>query len=228
VNDAARTWPCAAATCQRTLRDYELDGEQTICTPCVSAIRTWLHEIPLQLVVIGGSRQRETVGAVGGSGTRTPPLPGREDVLNLVGPSAWTAVRDEHGDQHGPVPIVGVLTGWVRLVGEERTWNGPAIVTPEALALWLGRDRVLDWVCRRPWAGEYRDELHALMRTIRSVTRLRPQRRPVPQPCPRCDSLTLVETDHEIYIDCGTCENRFTREELKLAARIATAAMDAA
>jgi hypothetical protein len=228
VSTAPHAYPCAATSCTRTLRDYELDGAQTICTPCVSAIRTWLHEIPNQMIVLGGSRQRETVGAVGGRGTRTPPLPGREDVLNLLGPAAWSDVHDQLGDQFGPLPIVGVLGSWVRMVCEERRWNGPETVTPEALALWLAASRPLDWSCRRPWAGEYRDELHGLMRTIRGITRLRPQRRPVPQPCPRCDSLTLTETDHEAYIDCGTCESRFTREELALAARIAAAAMDAA
>ncbi|MEV0477512.1 hypothetical protein [Streptomyces prunicolor] len=227
--DAARTWPCAATTCRRALLDHELDGQQTICTPCLSAVRTWLQEIPLQLVVLGGSRQRETTGTAGGRSTRiTPPLPGRDDVLNLLGPAAWTTVRDEHRDQHGPTPIAGVLGSWVRIISEERTWDGPDIVTPEVLAQWLARERVLDWVGRRPWAGEYRDELHALMRTIRGITRLSPQRRPVPQPCPRCDTLTLIETDHEIYTDCSSCESRFTRDELKLAARIATAAMDAA
>lgn len=223
-----QTWPCAAETCDRTLRDHELDGFQTICTPCVSGIRTWLHEIPNQIIVLEASRQRETVGAVGGRGTPTPPLPGRGDVLNLLGPAAWTTVQDEHGDQHGPIPIVGVLGAWVRIICEERRWNGPDAVTPQALALWLAAHRPLDWACRRPWAGEMRDELWALTRTIRGVTRLRPQRRPVAQPCPRCDSLTLTETDHEVYVDCGTCESRFTREELALGAAVSVAALGAA
>lgn len=228
MHDAPRTWPCAATTCHRELRDHELDGEQTICTPCVSATRTWLHEIPLQLIVLGGSRQRETTGAAGRAGTRTPPLPGRDDVLNLLGPAARSTVRDINGDQHGPIPIVGVLGSWVRIVCEERRWDGPDVVTPEALALWLGRARVLDWACRRPWAGEMRDEVHSLMRTIWGITRLRPQRRPVAQPCPRCDSLTLTETDHEVYVDCSTCESRFTRGELALGAVIAAAQLDVA
>lgn len=227
-DDVPRTWPCAASTCSRTLRDHELAGDQTICTPCVSTIHTWLHEIPLQLVVLGGSRQRETTGGVGGRGTPTAPLPGRDDVLNLMGPSAWLTVSDPDGDQHGPIPIVGVLGSWVRIICEERRWNGPDTVTPEALALWLAAAKPLDWACRRPWAGEMRDELYGLMRTMRGITRLRPQRRPVPQPCPRCDSLTLTETDHEIYVDCSTCESRFTRGELALGAQIAAAALGVA
>ncbi|MFE7954406.1 hypothetical protein [Streptomyces sp. NPDC057413] len=228
MTTAAAAAPCAASSCDRTLRDYELVGRQTICTPCVSAIRRWLREIPNQMIVLGGSVQRETTGAVGGRGTRTPPLPGREDVLNLIGPAATDSVHDEHGDQHGELPIVGVLGAWVRLICEERHWRGPDTVTPEALALWLSASQPLGWACRQAWAGEYRDELWALTRTIRSTTRVRPQRRPIPQPCPRCDSLTLAETDWEAYIDCGTCESRFTRDELALAARIATAELGAA
>ncbi|MYV49700.1 hypothetical protein [Streptomyces sp. SID2888] len=65
------------------------------------------------------------------------------------------------------------------------------------------------------------------MRTVRDTTRLRPRAPPVPQPCPPCDSLTLVETQHQLYIDCTTCEAMFTREELALAARIAAAALEA-
>lgn len=74
-----------------------------------------------------------------------------------------------------------------------------------------------------------RDELHQLMRTIRNTTRLRPQRRPCPQPCPRCDSRTLVETDHQLYIDCTQpgCQAMFTREELAFAARIHPAVLEA-
>ncbi|MEU6661234.1 hypothetical protein [Streptomyces sp. NPDC046821] len=224
MNDvASQISPCAASTCHRELRDYELAGAQHICSPCTTAIHTWLHEIPLQMIVLGGSRQRETTGTPGPTGTRTPPLPGRDDVLNLVGPAAWTTVHDPYGDQHGPIPIVGTLGQWVRIICEERRWNGPDTVTAETLAAWLAEPRRLDWACRQPWAGEMRDELYSLMRTIRGITRLRPQRRPIPQPCPRCDSLTLTETDHQLYVDCGTCDSLFTRSDLALGAA-ATAA----
>ncbi|WP_405925448.1 hypothetical protein [Streptomyces sp. NBC_00035] len=227
---------CAATTCHRTLRDHELQLGQTLCAPCVHTIRVWLHELPLQLVVLEASRQRETTGARTGSRTVyvTAPLPGRDDVLNLLGPAAWSdGIRDPYGqareDQHGQLPIAGVLIPWVRIITEERHWNPPTALTPQALAAWLAAPRPLDWASRRPWAGDMRDELHRLMRTIWSITRLRPQRRPVSQPCPRCDSLDLVETDHQPYITCtrGGCEAMFTREELALAARIHPAALEA-
>ncbi|MFI1723897.1 hypothetical protein [Streptomyces sp. NPDC020489] len=221
--------PCAAATCSRTLRDTETATAQAVCTPCVDVIGVWLRELPLQITVLEGSRQRETTGASAGGRTahRTAPLPGRADVLNLLGPAAWTDVQDEHGDQHGPLPIAGVLIPWVRLITEERRWNPPPSLAPEDLALWLAQPRPLTWAARRPWAGDMRDELHQLMRTVRSTTSLRPRRRAVPQPCPRCDSLTLVATDHQLYTECGTCGSMYTREELALAARITAATLDA-
>ncbi|MDX3455070.1 hypothetical protein PV396_24535 [Streptomyces sp. ME02-8801-2C] len=227
---------CTAATCARTLLATELAAGQTLCTPCVDALRAWLgHEIPLQMTVLEGSRQRETTGSAAGGRTvhATAPLPGRADVLNLIGPAPWAyATRDPygdaHGDQHGTLPIAGILTPWARLIAEESRWDPPASLTPQGLAAWLARPRPLAWASRRVWAGDYRDELHELMRTIRHTTRLRPQRRPITQPCPRCDSLTLVQTDHQLYTECtqDSCGGLFTRDELALAARLAVAALD--
>lgn len=221
---------CVADTCTYFLRDHELAAGQVLCTPCVDAIRAWLYELPLQITVLEGSRQRETAGSRAGGGRTvhaTAPLPGRDDVLNLLGPAAWNdGVRDPYDemtdDQHGILPIAGVLIPWVRLIAEQRRWNPPASLAPLALADWLATPRLLGWVARQPWAGALRDELYRMMRTIRSTTRVRPQRRPITQPCPRCDDLTLVETDHQLYIVCTslTCERRFTRDELALAARI--------
>ncbi|MFE7236115.1 hypothetical protein ACFVAF_36985 [Streptomyces sp. NPDC057596] len=226
--------PCAATTCHRNLREHELANGQTICTPCVHVISVWLQEIPKQIIVLEGSRQRETTGASSGGRTayRTAPLPGRDDVLTLLGPAAWNdRVRDPYGqaqhDQHGPLPIAGVLIHWVRLISEDRRWNPPAALAPQALAAWLDVPRVLDWAARQPWAGALRDDLYELMRTIRRITCLRPQRRPVPQPCPRCEDLELVETDHQLYIECGSCKAMFSREELALAARITAAQLEA-
>jgi len=226
--------PCAAATCSRILHDTERDAGQTLCTPCVDLIGVWLRELPLQITVLEGSRQRETSGASSGGRSvhRTAPLPGRDDVLNLLGPAAWAdGIRDPYGqaqhDQHGPLPIAGVLIPWVRLITEERRWDPPATLTPQALAIWLAQPQPLAWASRRPWAGALRDELQQLMRTVRDVTALRPRRRAIAQPCPRCDSLTLVATDHQLYTECGTCGSMYLREELALAARITYATLNA-
>ncbi|MEU3683739.1 hypothetical protein AB0E99_22765 [Streptomyces sp. NPDC030592] len=221
--------PCAAATCTRSLRDHEQTTGQQLCDPCVHLIGVWLQvELPRQIIVLEASRQRETTGSSTGGRTayRTAPLPGRDDILNLLGPAAWSdTTHDPYGqaaaDQHGTVPILGVLIPWARTICDTRRLNPPAL-TPTAIAAWLSHPHVLDWAAHQPWAGDLRDELHQLMRTIRAVTRLRPQRRPVPQPCPRCDGLTLVATDHQLYIECtdDQCRAMYTREELALAARL--------
>ncbi|MER7930517.1 hypothetical protein ABTY96_46665 [Streptomyces sp. NPDC096057] len=229
------TFLCAAAACNRALRDAEIATAQTLCTLCVDRLGVRLRELPLQIIVLKGSRQRETTGdrTDGRTVHRTAPLPGRVDVLNLLGPAAWTdQICDPHGDaredQHGQLPIAGVLVGWVRLITEERRWNPPASLAPEALAEWLAQPKPLAWASRRPWAGALYDEVDDLLRVVRSTTSLRPRRRAVPQPCPRCDSLALVETDHELYTECGTCTAMFTRDELALAAHIKMAELASA
>ncbi|MDT0476220.1 hypothetical protein RM863_29255 [Streptomyces sp. DSM 41014] len=222
------TVPCPAATCTRALNAAERDAGQTLCTPCVDIIGVWLRELPLQITVLEGSRQRESTGAGTGGRTvhRTAPLPGRADVLNLLGPAPWTPVHDPHSDQHGTPSIVGVLIPWVRLITEELRWNPPVSLTPDGLAVWLARPRPMTWASRAPWAGDYRDELHELIGTVRATTSLRPRRRAVAQPCPRCDSLTLTAVDHQLYTECSTCESMYTRDELALAARITVAAFE--
>jgi hypothetical protein len=225
--------PICAADCTRALTADETADGAVICARCAHRVGAWLAELPNQIVVLEASRQRETSGESGGGRTvhRTAPLPGRPDVLNLLGAAAWRdGIRDPYGDaradQHGPLPIAGVLIPWVRLVSEERRWNPPATLTPQALAAWLAHPQALAWAVRRPWAGEMCDELHSMMRTVWGITRLRPRRRAVAQPCPRCESLTLVETDHQLYVDCTTCEAMFSRGELALGARITVAALN--
>lgn len=203
-------------TCQRGLHADELD--HAICRVCVRTIAGWLRELPAQLVVLRGSRQREVGDTQRVAGSRTAPLPGRLDVLNLLGPGSPGDVRDKHGDQTGPLPIVTVLGSWVRLVVEERGLNGPRAQTEEHLADYLGRH--LDWAAAQEWAGEMHDELGQMIRAIRGITSVRPRTRTIPVPCPRCDSLGLQERDHQTYIDCGVCEALFTHADLALDAHL--------
>ncbi|NUL14488.1 hypothetical protein [Streptomyces lunaelactis] len=219
-------WPCAATTCTRELRQHELETGQQLCDPCLNDMRRWLSELPNQLVVLVASAQRETTGNPTRGGTRTPPLPGRLDTLNLLGPAAPGTVHDPYGDQHGDAPIASILGAWVRIVIEERRLNGPKTWTIPTLAAWLAPH--LDWAATQQWAGELRDELWSMTRAIRGITRIRPQTRPISRPCPRelCASLALTETDGDQYIRCGACGYSYTQQELNddAARRAATAA----
>lgn len=211
---APQSWPCAANTCSRQLRQPELEARQWICDPCVGQIGGWLRQMPNQLIVLReGSMQREVTGSPTRSGTRTPPMAPREDTMNLTGPAAPGDVHDPHGDQHGPLPIAATLGAWAQVICEEHQprLNGPRIWTELTLAAWMPAH--LPWAARQEWAGCLRDELFGMMRAIWGITNLRPQTRPVTRPCPRCQSLTLTKTDGDEYIRCA-CGNSWTQQEL--------------
>ena len=204
---------CIAEHCDRDLRQPELDAGQWICLPCLRLIRSWLAELPAQMTVLRGSMQRETVGSPVRSGTRTPPTPGRIDTLNLIGPSAPGDIHDPHGDQHGTLPVTAVLDAWVRICCEELRLDPPIPATEEQLAAWL--DQRLAWAAKQPWAGEMRGELDSMIRHVRRITHVRPGRRPLRRPCPRCTGLDLVETDWQSYIECEACGSLWTQAELE-------------
>jgi hypothetical protein len=199
-------------TCTRLLRETELG--QPLCGACVRAMAGWLAELPHQLVVLRGSRQREVGEQQRVAGSRTAPLPGRLDVLNLIGPGSPGDVRDQAGDQTGPLPITTVLGSWARLITEERGLRGPRGRSEEHLADYLARH--LDWAAGQPWAPELHAELQQMMRVIRSITRVRPRTKAIPRPCPRetCQALALVATDHQQYVECTACGGLYTPGEL--------------
>jgi ribosomal protein S27AE len=214
---------CITEHCTRELRTWETDAHMLICSPCLSHMRTWLQQIPAAMTVLrDGSMQRERTGITGRSGTRTAPLPGRLDTLNLIGPAAHADIHDPHGDQIGERPLVGVLGDWVRLICEERRLNGPDQWAETALATWLTGQ--LGWASQQSWA----DELHAALRNmtwaIRGIARLDILTRPVSRPCPRCDMLSLTETDWDRYTRCGNCGTSYTQTELADDAQRRTAA----
>jgi ribosomal protein S27E len=205
---------CIAATCSRELRDpSQAPSPQQICDSCIHKIKGWLRSMPNQMIVLRrGSTQRETTGGIGRSGTKTPPLPGRPDTLNLCGPWAPGTVRDDRGDQvDGPV-IAETLYRWVHVTYEKRRLNGPDSLTEEALAAWLVKH--VDWAARQDFAGLLRDELFALMRAIWAITLLEPKTHAVSRPCPRCEHMTMTHTDHDLYTRCSNCGTSFTSQEL--------------
>ncbi|MCY0959951.1 hypothetical protein [Streptomyces sp. H27-H5] len=203
---------CIAATCSRELRDHEITALQLVCDPCLHAMRAWLTSIPGQMVVLReGSMQREVSGG-GRTGTRTAPLPGRLDTLNLCGPAATGTVIDRHGDQTGDIPIVGTLGSWVRLIIEERPAKPPTTATETTLAAWLVLH--LGWASQQPWVAEMRSELHDMMSAIWRITSLEPRTRAVSRPCPRCQYLGLIERDWAQYTECTGCGGLWTKDEL--------------
>ncbi|MFJ7417953.1 hypothetical protein ACIQXD_04990 [Streptomyces uncialis] len=207
---------CSAPTCLRTLREHELDAGMYLCTPCVTRLHGWLASIPRLMVLLEASRGRETTGQPSVTGTRTAPLPGREDVLNLLGPAAPGSVLDVHGDQCGDPPLLDTLGGWVRLALDESDQPAPHAWTPQRLAHWLAARTA--WISAQPWSGELHDEVHGMMRVIWGITAHQPRRRPITQPCPRCDTLALSRVDGEAYTSCSACDALFSAAELAIGA----------
>ncbi|MGW7350913.1 hypothetical protein [Streptomyces sp. NPDC054784] len=196
--------------CTRTMLPHEVG--RFACGVCERRAAAQLAELPAQLVVLRGSRVREVGAGQRVTGSRTAPLPGREDVLNLLGPSAPGDVTDPHGDQTGDIPIAGTLASWVLLIAGERHLRGPRRGSEEQLAAWLAGH--LPWACRQPWVDEMLRELGAMTAAVRGITRVRPQRRALTRPCPRCDALALVATDWQPYTECSACGGLFTDAEL--------------
>lgn len=212
------TAACTAPHCARQLRDWELAAQMLICQPCHDRARDILASIPAALTVLHGSLQRERSGDTGRAGTRTAPTPGRLDVLNLLGPAATGRVHDPYGqahaDQCGDRPLTDVLTGWVRLIVEERHVNAPASLADADLAGWLIGQ--LGWSVQQPWAGEYAGELRDLDRSLRGIMQIDVRTRAVPRPCPAssCQTLTLSRTDWDRYVRCSNCGGCWTVDEL--------------
>jgi hypothetical protein len=208
------TAACTNPHCARDLRPHEVAGAQQLCDPCIHRARNILASIPAALTVLHGSMQRERSGDSGRAGTRTAPLPGRLDVLNLIGPAAWGNVHDPYGDQTGQRPIIDVLGSWVRLLCEERQTNGPIRYREEDLASWLNSQ--LGYVATQSWGGELVSELIDLDRVLRGIMSIDVRTRAVPRPCPndRCQRLELTRTDHDAYTRCSACGTAWTDAEL--------------
>lgn len=205
---------CITERCTRELRDWELDAGMLICSPDLNQMRHWLGQIPAALIVLrDGSMQRERTGDSGGrGGTKTAPIPPREDTLNLIGPAASADVHDPYGDQVGPRPLIGTLGDWTRLICEERRLNGPAQWTEQALAAWLVGH--LGWASQQTWVDELYAALRDMSWDIHGIVRTRIHTEPINRPCPRCEDLLLQRTDHDLYIRCTGCGNAFTQGEL--------------
>ncbi|MFI0939163.1 hypothetical protein [Streptomyces sp. NPDC021020] len=143
----------------------EHSGHQT-CARCFSRLKGMLESLPEQYVLLCMSHQPLKTGSDG----RSPralhaPLPGRLDVLNLLGPAARQGVMNE--DQSGPVPFLEVLAGWAEAVSEERRLTP---VRRNVTALVDRLTRHLIWITEQTFAGDFFTEIEELLRVTRRIT----------------------------------------------------------
>jgi hypothetical protein len=164
-------------------------GERRTCPRCFSRLRGMLAELPEQYVLLTLSRQPVKAGSDGRSSRRLhAPLPGREDVLNLLGPASRQGVMDE--DQSGPVPFLSVLASWTEAVNDERRLT-PCRRNVTAMIDLLTRH--LTWITEQEFAGSFFEEIEALLRVTRRIT-LTESRMELLRgvACPSCGMFSMV------------------------------------
>lgn len=219
--------------CPRTLRpDEDADGLYA-CRRCIAATTDLLRELPLQMPLLAACRMPDAVpraGRVGGTGRAHAPLPGRADVLTLLGPGTHVPLTDPHGDDTAGVPVAAVLVGWARHIAQDAGWHrhhhpadGHEILerwadprprhghTVAGWSTWL--QAYLPHAATRPYIRQLRDELEALLGRIRRITQTAEWRRTMAAPCPDCLAFGLVERWGAEDIVCEACGHRLTAGE---------------
>ncbi|MFI1409390.1 hypothetical protein ACH4Y0_05590 [Streptomyces sp. NPDC020707] len=168
-------------------------SETRTCDRCRNGIRGDLLGLPELHRALEDSRQRvRGAGGDGRSGKRLhPPTPGREDVLNMLGPASRQAVTDAR-DQVGAVPFLEVLSGWAEVVTEGlRLPPVRRHVTPLTARL-TGH---VAWIVEQDWAADFAEEIRELVRTVERMTAMpsKPTRQFLTGVrCPTCDRDPMV------------------------------------
>ncbi|MEV6436299.1 hypothetical protein [Streptomyces anulatus] len=165
--------------------------ESKTCDRCRAGIRGDLLGLPELYVHLTMSRQRvQGGGSDGRSGKRLhAPLPGRGDVLNLLGPASRQGVTDAE-DQVGSVPFLEVLSSWSEVVTEGRALTP---VKKHVTTLTARLTAHLPWICEQPFVGDFAGELRELVHEVQRITMTQPRRELLRGvTCPSCDGLTMV------------------------------------
>lgn len=176
--------------------------------PHLDRLRTQLGQLP-ELITLAHLALQPSTGRRGArvsGATRTAPLPCRLDVLSIVGPTATTAVHDNHHDQDD-TPGLDLLVSWARTVIDDRQaandWTGwfrvgscmlhPLDWQESTVSLAIGYLLLhLDWAAGRPYARDLADEigrLHGHLNRATGMPIATPARRQV---CPTCQHLTIT------------------------------------
>lgn len=165
------------------------------------------NQLRLQLVAIPGlcdqaHEDLEPSGAAGSgmpSGTRTPPIPARLDILSLLGPASTAEhIPDPHHDQIGDRPAAAILSSWCELI-----WGYPCTNVRTACRLLLGHDAHATAIT----AGYAEDYAHEIGQLYTRLTRLaRTYTPPVALRCPKCRQRALaVDPGHGYLCTEPTC-----------------------
>ncbi|MET9848891.1 hypothetical protein [Streptomyces ossamyceticus] len=165
--------------------------ESKTCDRCRNGIRGDLLQLPELYVHLTMSRQRVQGGSDGRSGKRLhAPLPGRDDVLNLLGPASRQPVTDAE-DQTGATPFLEVLASWCEAVTDERGLNP---VRKHVSTLTARLTAHLGWICEQPWVADFQEEIRELVKATQRITMTQLQTRRQHKAgvrCPSCEEMSL-------------------------------------
>ncbi len=204
-DDSGYEWPtCVTPRCGRQLWADELD--RWACRPCCDVTLTRIAELPALF------RQLDTTATLmrgarrpggGGSGSKTPPIPPRLEVLALVGPGGVAA------------RLSAIEDAWRKTLGwTVAPWRGsPAQAMPQLVAFLANN---LLWACGSyESVGQDIDDLRRLHGEMRAIVddERRPGRVQIGN-CPvRLDDgpcwtpLTASAASHRVR--CGGCGMRW-------------------
>lgn len=208
--DDGYSWPTCAAGPDDGPRSHRLWAEELdrlVCRPCEDKAAKWLTELPAlfgRLNTTGALMRGASRGGGTTSGSKTPPIPPRLEVLSLVGPGGIAArLRD-------------IEDAWRTALGwTVAPWRGsPAQAVPEHIKFLTNN---LPWACDAyDSVGQDVDELRRLHAecTAADLNERRPGRVAIGR-CPaRFDDGALCGADlfasaasHRVR--CGNCGSRW-------------------
>lgn len=203
-------WP-ACGCCGNKLWQEEVEAGRLTCRPCEDSTAKRLRELPFlfRRLDTTAALMRGTTGGSGiVSGSRTPPIPPRPEVLNITA----------HGG--AATRLSDIEDAWRKALGWTiAPWRGsPAQAVPEHIKFLTNN---LPWACDSyDSIGQDVDAIRQLHNDCKNA--LNPAQRPGRVKtglCPvvlddgfRCDT-QLTATTTKFSIRCGLCGTRWTGEE---------------
>jgi hypothetical protein len=166
--------------------------DRPTCVRCYSRLQFMIVELPEQYCLLLMCREWPGTGGGGRSATAVHGrLPGREDVLSLLGPAARQSPPGGR-DQTGPTPFRAVLQDWIEVVDEARNLTPCDRDVPSMSERLL---TYLPWVTMQPFVGDLYREIEELLRVVRRITLAEPSGRMEllrGVACPSCGRFSMV------------------------------------
>lgn len=141
-----------------------------------------------------------------------PPAPVRLDIVAIMDP------RTTQWHPADPVPVLGIIESWARLVREERNLEQPttpAYLSQEVQLL----TRHHTWITEQPWVNDYADELRSVQTALRNAigdSAPRPVGTcPITHETGTCAGLLYQDRYGRLSVTCRKCGEVWGETELR-------------